>query len=400
MVTQPDELDELVASRPARGTRPANRRELVVTAAGDLFYRNGYAQVSMKDIAEAVAIGPSALYRHFASKQELLYAVVEDALGVVDALLDRLLADPGADATTAIAQTMLEHRRIGALWHAEARHLGEQARAGLRRRLRTIGSRLAQIVVRHRPELDEATADLLAWCALAVTTSVSFHSAELPADRFVAVLADMTRSAIDATVPTLRPGPAPAAVGGSWSSNRREEILTSAMKLFARNGFAGVGIEDIGASVGMSGPSVYNHFAAKEDILVAAIIRGRELLHADMRRQFGRAAGPRDALGRLLTGYAAFVFESPESIQVLISETGQLPADEQRRTRAAQHDYIAEWVQLLHQTEPGWDTAECRIRVQAALTVINDVAATPHLRAYADAEVAAAAVSAAVLGLD
>ncbi len=400
MVARPDELDESGASRPARGTRPANRRELILAAAGDLFYRNGYAQVSMKDIAEAVAIGPSALYRHFASKRELLYAVVDDALGVVDDLLDRLLADPGIDAVTVIAQTMLEHRRIGALWHAESRHLGEPARTDLRRRLRTIGSRLAEIVVRCRPGLDEATADLLAWCVLAVTTSVSFHSAELPADRFITVLAEMTRSAIDAMVPPLRPAPESDAEGGSWSSSRREEILTSAVKLFARNGFASVGIEEIGAGVGISGPSVYNHFAAKEDILVAAITRGRELLHADMHRQFGRAGGPRDALGRLLAGYAAFVFESPESIQLLISETGQLPADEQRRTRAAQHDYIAEWVQLLRRTEPGWDTVECRIRVQAALTVINDVAATPHLRAYADAEAAATAVSATVLGLD
>jgi hypothetical protein len=38
--------------------------------------------------------------------------------------------------------------------------------------------------------------------------------------------------------------------------------------------------------------------------------------------------------------------------------------------------------------------------VQAALGVINDAAATPHLRVFTDAEAAAAAVSAAVLGLD
>ena len=398
MVVKPDESR---SGRPARGTRPANRRSLIIAAAADLFYRRGYAQVSMKEIAGAVAIGPSALYRHFSSKQDLLQAVVSDALGVVDALLDRLLADPTIEPTAEIARTMLEHRAIGALWHAEARHLADGVRTQLRQQLRGIGARLAELVQRRRDGVDATTADLLAWCALAATTSVSFHSVELPTDRFVRLLAEMTQAAMTAHVPRLRRGPGPtAAEGGSWSPSRREEILTSAMKLFARNGFASVGIEGIGASVGIAGPSVYNHFAAKEDILAAAITRGRELLYADLHRRLARAADPRDALGRLLIGYAEFVFESPESIQVLISETGHLPATEQDRTRAAQHEYIDEWVGLLRQLKPHWEPIECRVRVQAALSVINDVAATPHLRAVVDVEQATISVSAAVLGYD
>ncbi len=69
-----------VPRRPARGTRPANRRQLIIAAAADLFSRRGYAGVGMGDVAEAVAIGPSALYRHFRGKQDLLAAVVGGAL--------------------------------------------------------------------------------------------------------------------------------------------------------------------------------------------------------------------------------------------------------------------------------------------------------------------------------
>ena len=71
-------------ARPARGTRPANRRQLIVDAATDLFSRKGYAAVGMGDVAEAVAMGPSALYRHFRGKQDLLAAVVGDALNTLD----------------------------------------------------------------------------------------------------------------------------------------------------------------------------------------------------------------------------------------------------------------------------------------------------------------------------
>ncbi|MFC3777973.1 TetR/AcrR family transcriptional regulator [Mycolicibacterium holsaticum] len=388
------------SDRPVRGTRPANRRHLIVVAATDLFYRNGYAQVSMKEIADRVAIGPSALYRHFSNKEDLLYAVVADALGVVDALLDRLLADPTIEPMAAMAETMLAHRPIGALWHAEARHLSDEARTALRHRLRDIGSRLARVLARQRRGVDDKVTDLLAWCVLAVATSVSFHGLALPTDRFVPLMTEMMRSVACATLPRLRRTPVQAGDGaGTWSPTRREAILNTAMKLFARNGFASVTVEDIGASVGIAGPSVYNHFAAKEDILAAAITRGSELLHADMRRQVARAASPHDALRRLLAGYAEYVFETPDAIALLISEIRELPAHEQHRARAAQHEYIAEWVHLLRQVEPAWDQTLCRIRVQAALGVINDVAATPHLRIFANIDAATIAVSAAVLGL-
>src|SRR6202008_4056999 len=76
----------------------------------------------------------------------------------------------------------------------------------------------------------------------------------------------------------------------------REAILTEATKLFAAKEFAGVSIEDIGGSVGISGPSVYNHFAAKSDILVAAVFRGDEWLRMDMHRAFTQAADARDGL--------------------------------------------------------------------------------------------------------
>ncbi|WP_248489124.1 TetR/AcrR family transcriptional regulator [Tsukamurella sp. PLM1] len=80
-------------SAPAPGTRPANRREIVVAAASELFHDRGYSNVSMKDIADAVAVGPSSLYRHFRNKNDLLEAVIADdlaaVLGAVDAASDR-----------------------------------------------------------------------------------------------------------------------------------------------------------------------------------------------------------------------------------------------------------------------------------------------------------------------
>ena len=161
---------------------------------------------------------------------------------------------------------------------------------------------------------------------------------------------------------------------------RRESILTEATKLFATNGFAGVSTEDIGASVGISGPSVYNHFPTKSDILLAAMLRGDEWLRLDMNRAFAQASDPRDCLTRLLHSYCTFVLDNPHLLQVLVSESNHLPEPARHRVRAAQHTYIDDWVNLLRQIHPSWDAIPARIRVQAVQTMMNDIAVIPELR--------------------
>ncbi|MBF6496330.1 TetR/AcrR family transcriptional regulator [Nocardia cyriacigeorgica] len=368
-------------SRPARGTRPANRRSLILAAAADLYFRHGYAGVSMRDVADAVAIGPSALYRHFTGKHDLLYAVVADALSTVDAALDGLLADPGADPAVVLAETMLEHRGVGVLWHAEARHLSAEARTELRHQLRGIGARLAEILRRARPGLGPAEADYLSWCVLGVTTSASYYHLELPKERFVGLIAGISRAVAEVPIAALPRPTRTVETTPQWAPNRREAILRTATRLFARHGFAGVGNDDIGAAVGIAGPSIYNHFDSKADILATAMRRGNELLRADMIRQLGRAHSAVDAVRLLITSYCEFVFEYNDLMRLLISETDRLPDDDRRRTRQVQREYIAEWAQLLRQIHPEWDADETRIRIQAAFTVVNDLAATPHLRA-------------------
>ena len=53
----------------------------------------------------------------------------------------------------------------------------------------------------------------------------------------------------------------------------KDQILAAALTLFAEKGYDGVGVDEIGAAVGMKGPSLYKHFRGKEAILDALIAR-------------------------------------------------------------------------------------------------------------------------------
>ena len=58
-------------------------RETILRAAASIFQEKGYHAASMQDIAEAVDLKKGSLYHHVSSKQEILLALLDDALGLI-----------------------------------------------------------------------------------------------------------------------------------------------------------------------------------------------------------------------------------------------------------------------------------------------------------------------------
>lgn len=57
------------------------------------------------------------------------------------------------------------------------------------------------------------------------------------------------------------------------TSQRHEQIVAAAARLFADRGFSGVGIDDIGAELGISGPALYRHISGKDSLLAEIVVR-------------------------------------------------------------------------------------------------------------------------------
>src|SRR5262245_40070339 len=86
-----------VNKAPAGQDRAAPR-ERIVTAACDLFYRQGIRAVGVEAIAEAAGTNKMTLYRHFSSKDELVAECLRRVAAKADALWDRIAADHPSDA--------------------------------------------------------------------------------------------------------------------------------------------------------------------------------------------------------------------------------------------------------------------------------------------------------------
>jgi TetR/AcrR family transcriptional regulator, cholesterol catabolism regulator len=66
----------------------ASRRRAIEDVASDLFREHGYAATSIRDIARALSMRGPSLYAHVASKEDVLWAIVDRAASRFEAAAD------------------------------------------------------------------------------------------------------------------------------------------------------------------------------------------------------------------------------------------------------------------------------------------------------------------------
>lgn len=381
-------------------TRPRNRRDMIITSASELFARRGYANVSMSDIARSVAIGPSALYRHFASKEDLLFEVVQRPIIELEPRLDPSDEASISEWAASLAEWALANRALGTLWQRESRHLPPDRRNELRGALIIVQRIVLDAVSRHRPELSQDQADLLTWAVMDTLMSVSFQRVELPHTEYLRLLVDITTGVIMTPLPDP-PATASAPVADQGprdtEGSTADRLVSAAARLFAQSSYESVGINDVAAEVGIAGPSIYHHFGTKLDLLAAAMGDAADRLLSVHDRILDGGGSARSLLDRLLESYVDFTFANTNVIDVIISETINLDEEGRRTAREQQMRYIRTWITLLESIRPDLPPGHARVRVQAALTLTNDVARTAHLRRQPGARSAVIAIAGTVL---
>lgn len=168
-------------------------------------------------------------------------------------------------------------------------------------------------------------------------------------------------------------------------STRRDQILAAAAELFARHGFHGVGIDEIGAAVGVSGPALYRHFRSKDAMLGEMLTSiSEELLAGGQERR--DANEPAAVLAELVRFQVDFALDNPALITVQERDLGNLTEPDRRRVRALQRRYVEVWVQAIRDRDPAADEPTARAAAHAVFGLINS---TPHSRHLGRAGMAA-----------
>lgn len=192
-----------MAAATAVTARGRARREALLGATAELVDQRGFHGVGVADIGAAAGVSGAALYRHFATKQDLLTALIERA---VDALLTgarAAIADAGSprDALAALVDAHVEFalrdRSIIAVYDQEAHNLPADDLRRLRRQQRAYAELWIDVVLALQPDLTRAEARAAVSALFGLLNSVSDHAIRIPRDDLATLLRRMALAALD-----------------------------------------------------------------------------------------------------------------------------------------------------------------------------------------------------------
>jgi AcrR family transcriptional regulator len=108
---------------------------------------------------------------------------------------------------------------------------------------------------------------------------------------------------------------------------RREQLLTVALTVFARDGFHGASMNDVADAAGVTKPVLYQHFLSKNDLYLALIEDTGQRLSTVIEAATLDAEGPRDQVARGFTAYFRWVAADRDAFRLLFGG-GARVADE------------------------------------------------------------------------
>src|SRR6266404_2498680 len=131
----------------------ARRRE-IDEVASELFHANGYAATSVRDIARALDIQGASLYAHVASKEDVLWSIVDSAATVFETKADEAVEETAtSDPVERLAALVEAHVDVvtadperASVFVTEWRHLSGDRRAAIATRRDAYEARFRAVI--------------------------------------------------------------------------------------------------------------------------------------------------------------------------------------------------------------------------------------------------------------
>lgn len=201
--TQVESEDEVRLTPRARAK--AERREEILSAASKLMAKHGFRGVRLDDIGQAVGVSGPAMYRHFASKEDLLVEMLTDISERLFAAAESVIAtdsDPQAQLDGLIAvhvDFVVTEPDLISVQYRDLEVLPETGRRKVRSLQRQYLDIWTKALQGSNPSLDDTSARIRVSGAIGLLNS-SPRFPRAPREYLRRLLTAMVRSALTAEV--------------------------------------------------------------------------------------------------------------------------------------------------------------------------------------------------------
>jgi AcrR family transcriptional regulator len=128
---------------------------------------------------------------------------------------------------------------------------------------------------------------------------------------------------------------------------RADDIRTTAIHLFAEQGYRGTSMKDIASALSIRAPSLYNHLQSKQDLLREVMLGSMEQLDSSVRAAMSTSE---DTVVKVRRGTEAHVLHQalhPDEIRIGNREIPSLDEPHRGRLLADRARYAHMWIDLI-----------------------------------------------------
>ncbi|MCX7325407.1 MAG: TetR/AcrR family transcriptional regulator [Hyphomicrobiales bacterium] len=147
------------------------------------------------------------------------------------------------------------------------------------------------------------------------------------------------------------------------SQLKRDRIVSAAVDLFYRQGYAGTTLDEVAKALGMTKPFIYQYFGSKNDLL--AEICSRAIRHANdaLNRLLSQQGSPSDKLSSIVCEFILSVLNNQANAVIYSREETELAPKDREMIRQLRRDFDRRVVALLEEGIARGEFAIADVRV-------------------------------------
>ncbi|MEV0945816.1 TetR/AcrR family transcriptional regulator [Rhodococcus sp. NPDC049939] len=159
--------------------------------------------------------------------------------------------------------------------------------------------------------------------------------------------------------------------------NRKAQIARVAAEAFNERGYHAVGVDEIAAAIGISGPALYRHYPSKYALLVHAANTAADSLQAaaDGAMEGVTDSDPQDRLDHLIAALVTNSIENRKVAGLYRWESRYLEAEDRIRIRGVFAHVTQSLAAPLRELRPGLPTVDATTLSASALSVLGSISA-------------------------
>ncbi|WP_431953388.1 TetR/AcrR family transcriptional regulator [Nocardia lijiangensis] len=157
--------------------------------------------------------------------------------------------------------------------------------------------------------------------------------------------------------------------------DRKAQIIRAAARAFSERGYYPVGVDEIAADVGISGPALYRHFANKYALLVAAAEEGARHLLTVARNADDPGLDPELRLDGLIKAIAEHTIDIRREAGLYRWERRYLEREDRIRIRKIYDELNATLAAPIAELRPDVPEADLRVLAASVLSVVASISA-------------------------